>query len=157
MAKARVAVHASTALHHLPSCLGPALQDQRHLLGSSFSSEELRRLCAPPPAHFGCQDNEARSPTFTGKFRVGNFLPSSSNCRPRAPPSLQTWEAAHSRGKPLFPDTPLQDTVRDGGPTGRVGGHFGRCGETGGGASVTCEAERLWVNPGGPGSRQGCE
>ena len=86
-AKARVAVHANMALHRLTQAVSARpCRDQGHLLGSSFRqcSEELCRLRTPAPAHFGCQDNEARSPTFTGKFRVGGFLSSSSNFQRRA-------------------------------------------------------------------------
>ena len=49
----------------------------------------------------------------------------------------------HNQEENLSSLTPLlQDTLRDGGQTGQVGGHIGRCGETGGGASVTCDTRK---------------
>ena len=48
----------------------------------------------------------------------------------RAPTSLQTCAAAHSRGNLLFPNTPASSRLRDGGQTRPVGGHIGKCGAT---------------------------
>ena len=58
-------------------------------------------------------------------------------CPQYKPGQLRTQEENLSSLTPL-----PQDTLRDGGQTGQEGGHIGRCGETGGGASATCGTRR---------------
>ena len=54
---------------------------------------------------------------------------------------LLSKSGQHTQEANLSSPTPLlQDTPRDGGQTGQVGGHIGRCGETGGGA--TCDTRK---------------